>query len=254
MRALFLQHDPGSGPGMAGELLEEFGYHLEVVGMSDRLDDGTWHGTFPDPLDHDLIVALGAVWSLNDRSQVGTWIDAEFDLLRRADAHGVPVLGICFGGQALAAAHGGRVERAPRPELGWIHLDTDDADLIAPGPWMQWHEDRFELPPGAVELARSDLCPQAFRLRRNLGLQFHPEVDRSVIERWLGLGGPEALAEVSRAGSDPTTLRADADRHQTSRREDLRRMLTRWLAEVAAQPPDAAPRPHRSAVAPASPR
>ncbi len=250
MRALFLQHDPGSGPGMAGELLEELGYHLEVVGMSGRLDDGTWHGRFPDPLDHDLIVPLGAVWSLNDRTQVGTWIDAELELLRRADAHGVPVLGICFGGQALAAAHGGHVERAPRPELGWIQLDTDDPDLIAPGPWMQWHEDRFVLPPGALELARSSVCPQAFRLRRNLGLQFHPEVDRRVIERWLDLGGAQALTEVARAGSDPATLRGHADRFQAPRREDLRRMLTRWLTEVAAEPPDAPPPPRRSAAAP----
>lgn len=254
MRALFLQHDPGSGPGMAGELLEELGYHLEVVGMSGRLDDGTWHGHFPDPLDHDLIVPLGAVWSLNDRTQVGTWIDAELDLLRRADAHGVPVVGICFGGQALAAAHGGRVERAPRPELGWTRLDTDDEDLIAPGPWMQWHEDRFVLPPGALELARTEICPQAFRLRRNLGLQFHPEVDRRVIDHWLALGGEQAVAEVTRAGSDPATLRADADREQDLRREDLRRMLTRFLAEVAEQPPAGPPPPHRSGATQAARR
>jgi GMP synthase-like glutamine amidotransferase len=232
MRVMFLQHDPGSRPALVGEHLAARGAELTIVRMAQDLTDGTWHGDLPDPLDHHLVVSLGAIWSLYERSQVGTWIDRELALLRRADAHGVPVLGICFGAQALAAAHGGEVVRASRPELGWSAVQTDDPVRIPPGPWMQWHADRVVLPPGAVEIARNDVCPQAFVLRRNLGVQFHPEVDAATVRAWIELGGPAAEAAVTAAGTSVDQVLADSDEHEERARADVEQLVDHFLADV----------------------
>jgi GMP synthase-like glutamine amidotransferase len=96
----------------------------------------------------------------------------------------VPVLGLCFGGQALAAALGGEVETAPAPELGWTEIETDEPELVPPGPWLEWHYERFSVPPGATEIARTDAASQAFRHGRHLGVQFHPESTVEIVERW----------------------------------------------------------------------
>ncbi|NUU26271.1 MAG: C26 family cysteine hydrolase domain-containing family, partial [Streptomycetaceae bacterium] len=94
---------------------------------------------FPDPRDYDVIVPLGAPWSVDDEATIGAWVGGEIALLRDAVAADIPVLGICFGGQALATALGGGVERAPRPEIGWTPVRSDDPALVSEGPWFQWH-------------------------------------------------------------------------------------------------------------------
>ncbi len=241
MRALFLQHDPGSHPGLVGAAMARRGIQVELLEMSGTIADGTWTGRFPAATDYDLLVPLGAIWSLNDRTQVGTWIDEELALLREADRAGVPVLGICFGGQALAAAHGGTVEPASSPELGWRPIETDVPDLIAPGPWMQWHSDRFLTPPDAVELARNDRGTQAFRLRRNLAVQFHPEVDEAGITRWLDLGGELADAALEEAGTDAGTVLADARTQRERAVADVERLVDGFLRSVAGLTPPRSP-------------
>lgn len=236
MRAVFLQHDPGSEPGLVGDALADHGFTIDLVGMSDRIEDGTWNGTFPDLDGVDLVVPLGAIWSLYDTSQVGSWIERELALLRDADARGVPVLGICFGGQALAAAHGGQVAASAHPEIGWVTLDTDDPDLIPEGPWMQWHSDGFTVPPDAVEVARNDVGPQAFRLRRNLGVQFHPEVDEDNVRTWIDLGGEASIAALTAAGTTADEVLTDARANRQRAETDVATLVARFLDDVVGSP------------------
>jgi GMP synthase-like glutamine amidotransferase len=113
----------------------------------------------------------------------------------------VPVLGICFGAQALSAAHGGEVTAAPRHEIGWTTVETLAPDVIEPGPWLEFHGDQCLPPAEARILARNDVCVQAFALRANLAVQFHPEVDGAQLKRWLD-GGADATA-AEQAGQDP---------------------------------------------------
>jgi GMP synthase-like glutamine amidotransferase len=133
----------------------------------------------------------------------------------------VPTLGICFGGQMLAAAVGGQVERAPIPEIGWLSVAADtsaEPGLIDAGPWLSWHFDRFTVPAHVPVVARSALANQAFVSGRTLGLQFHPEVTDAVLHAWLGSGGdaqltelgidPQALIEQSRTLADGAAARA----------------------------------------------
>jgi GMP synthase-like glutamine amidotransferase len=206
VRVLFIEHDHVSPPGPVGEAFRRRGYDVEelVVVPEERFTSPTLDFVFPEPTDYDAIVPLGARWSTYDLATVGTWVVPELELLRAAYAADLPVLGICFGGQLLATAHGGSVEPSPAPELGWHVVHSDRPDVISSGPWFQWHSDRWSLPPGAVELARNAAASQAFVVGRSLAVQFHPELDITELEGWLDNGG---VPVVEAAGLDVEALR-----------------------------------------------
>jgi GMP synthase-like glutamine amidotransferase len=205
MRALVIEHDAFSPIGPVGDRLLQCGFDVEelvVVPPERHLDPGV-EFAFPEPSGWDLVVTMGAPWSVDDEAAIGGWISDELAMLRKAQSIGVPVLGICFGGQALATALGGRVERAPRPEIGWAGIETDEPGLIGAGPWFQYHFDRWVMPPGGVEIARNDVGPQAFRIGPSLGVQFHPEITVRELESWLANGGEE---DMRRLGLDPEAV------------------------------------------------
>lgn len=219
--ALFLHHDTNSLTGLLGEVIGAEGYDVVEHHICAELGSGTAAGPLP-PLDGvDLLVPLGSRWSVYDHANIGTWIEEELDLIREADRRGVPVLGVCFGGQLLAEALGGNVRPAPFEEIGWLEIDpAPGVDLpFATGPWFQWHLDVFEPPADATLLATSPAGAQAFRLRRNLALQFHPEVDTAVLEEWMitdrdqlrdcGVD-PDALLARTAAETDKARTRAEA--------------------------------------------
>ena len=196
MRVLFVKQDHASPAGFVGSAFTDLGYDVSefTVVPESRYDSPDVTAVFPDPGGYDAIVFFGSAWSVYDEDTVGSWIGDEIAFARSAMDLGVPVLGICFGGQMLAAAVGGSVSRAPAPEIGWSMVDTSIPGLIDAGPWFQWHFDRFTVPAGVPVLARSALADQAFRVGRTLGLQFHPELTSAVLECWLDNGGAGQLA------------------------------------------------------------
>ena len=196
MRVLFVKQDHASPSGFVGSAFTDLGYDVSefTVVPESRYDSPDVTAVFPDPGGYDAIVFFGSAWSVYDEDTVGSWIGDEIAVARSAMDLGVPVLGICFGGQMLAAAVGGSVSRAPAPEIGWSMVDTSIPGLIDAGPWFQWHFDRFTVPAGVPVLARSALADQAFRVGRTLGLQFHPELTSAVLECWLDNGGAGQLA------------------------------------------------------------
>lgn len=232
MRALVIEHDHVSSPGHVGSRLAERGYTVEshLVVEEDNFHRPRIHNPFPTVEGVDLVVSLGAPWSVYDDVTVGPWVATELELLREADARGIPVLGICFGGQLLAAAHGGSVERSGESEIGWVEVDTDDASLVPAGPWFQWHHDRFHVPEGAVEVARNAVTSQAFTLRRNLGVQFHPELTPQMIGAWLANGGAE---EARRHGQVPEELLASVESTQGAARHRAAALVDAFLDRVA---------------------
>ncbi|MGZ8634593.1 MAG: type 1 glutamine amidotransferase [Solirubrobacteraceae bacterium] len=175
--------------------------------------------TWPDPRAARAIVALGSDRSVH--ASTDPWIAAELQFLREAHGAGIPVLGICFGGQALAAALGGTVRRAAATEIGWIDVDGDDGYA---GRWFTWHEDVFDLPPGATELARAASGPQAFAVGASVGLQFHPEVTPAIVVDWLD-DGRDAVP-------DPAPIRAETVQTAAAARARafalLDRIAARW--------------------------
>ncbi|GAA2146436.1 type 1 glutamine amidotransferase [Actinomadura napierensis] len=231
MRALLIQHDHVSPAGPVVDRLAARGYDVEELPVvpAERHLTPDVRVEYPDPLGWDLIVPLGAPWSVNDPG-VASWVVPELAMLAKAHAAGVPLLGICFGGQALAAALGGRVERASRPEMGWVDVETDDPSLVGAGPWFQFHYDRWVLPPGAVEIARSDVCSQAFVLGRSMGVQFHPEITVAEFDLWLAYGGD---AEMRAAGADPDAVMAGLRRAEAASIARTGTLLDAYLDRVA---------------------
>lgn len=236
MRALVLRHDHVTEPGLVGARLREHGYDLSLITV---VPEHRHHAPnvmfdFPDADGWDLIVSLGAPWSVYDETAVGSWIGGELALLREAHHLGVPVLGVCFGAQALTTALGGSVQASPRPEIGWVEVDTDDPSLVGPGPWFQWHYDRCVLPPGAREVARNAVCSQAFRAGRSLGVQFHPEITTAMVRGWIGAGGAEQCV---RHGVAPGELLAASRAMESAARRNARRLVDGFLAQAAGQGP-----------------
>jgi GMP synthase-like glutamine amidotransferase len=205
MRVLFIEHDHVSPPGSVGAAFGRRGYDVEelVVVPTERFTSPGVEVEFPAPTDYDAIVPMGAVWSTYDTATIGTWVAPELDLLRTAAAAEMPVLGICFGGQLLATAHGGAVGPSPSPELGWHVVHSDRPEILSNGPWFQWHSDRWTVPTGAVEIARNAAASQAFVYGRSLAVQFHPELDTPMLEGWLANGGASV---VDAAGLDVAAL------------------------------------------------
>lgn len=218
MRVIVLRHHDEDDPGLVGADLEARGADVVVHPVVD-------HGTFPDPEGFDVGIVLGSKWSVYDRPSVGGWIDGELDWLRRADRHGVPILGICFGAQALSTALGGSVEPAPRIEIGWTMIEPTEP-AITSGPWFQFHGDRCLPPADATVLAVNEIGVQAFVLRRNLAVQFHPEIDRPQLERWIDDGGGEAMRS---AGVDIDATLAETDRRVPAARLQVHRLVSYHL-------------------------
>jgi GMP synthase-like glutamine amidotransferase len=196
---LILQHGPTGPPGVLADWLRARSLPFAV--------HRTWEEPLPgDPRSFSFVASLGSEESLAGGGADGpSWIAQEVAFLRRAVEADVPLLGLCFGGQALAAALGGEVRRAPRPEVGWLEVDSDDPDAVPPGPWLHWHWDVFAVPDGATELARTPIGPSAFVAGPHLGVQFHPEVTPAIVEEWAQ-AAPESLAE---AGTTPDALVAE---------------------------------------------
>jgi GMP synthase-like glutamine amidotransferase len=235
VRALLIQHDHICTPGFVGERLLDRGFDLVVhqVVREDRFLSPNVEIEFPDPTDFDAIIPMGAPWSVYDHEAIGTWVPAELTMLRDAHQHEVPVLGICFGGQMLAAAHGGSVARSAAPEIGWVNVDSDDESLVPSGIWFQWHYDRWQLPTHAQEVAHNANSSQAFVLGRNLAVQFHPEMTSEILTSWIATGG---AAEIDQFGMELETLVRQTAENDVSNRERAHRLVDQFLDRMIVQP------------------
>ena len=225
-KVLVIEHDETGPVGGVGERLVEHGFELHPFRVLDDPSDPVSTKEFPDPTIYDLVVVLGSQWSVCEKGPIESWIDREIDLVRNAHGSGTPVLGLCFGGQVLAAALGGEVTKADRPEIGWYEIESDQSEIVSPGPWFEWHYDRFSIPDGSVEVARSEVSSQVFRCGKSVGTQFHPEITPEIVTSWVAVG----REELAKLDIDPGPLIAETvDRQAGARRRADR--LVDWFLE-----------------------
>jgi len=171
----------------------------------------------PDIRAADGLIFMGGPMGVNDGL---SFLDREMDLIRQAAQRGQGILGICLGAQLIAQALGGRVYRSAQSEIGWFqvllsggaHADPIFSRIGSSPTVFQWHNDTFDLPPGATLLASSEACPnQAFRCGENIyGLQFHPEMTAAMIDDWqthaAQCGEPVERIDPAPAGVDLPAL------------------------------------------------
>jgi GMP synthase (glutamine-hydrolysing) len=188
------------------------------------------------------VIVLGGVMNVEDAPRL-PWLREEIAWIGDHVGGGGALLGICLGSQLLAHALGGRVGPHPQgmTQIGYFPVQATEAGAVLfPDPPLEvyhWHEQGFELPPGAELLATGpDFPNQAFRHGRAYGLQFHPEVTPAMLRRWLALGA----GQLGRPGARSSAAQlADCERCDARLAAWLDGFLDRWLA--AAPTPPAAP-------------
>jgi GMP synthase (glutamine-hydrolysing) len=193
MRILSLIHESEVPSGSFSATARELGHTVDQHSFS--------LGSPPTPAEtYDAVMIFGGTDNVDERA-AKPWLDREFEELGRLIAGRTPVLGICLGGQLIAAAAGGSVFPLGHEGVGWqevaLTLEAHQDPLVGALParfraWL-WHEYQFSLPEHATALARSEDCLQAFRLGDHVwALQFHPEVTAEIADSWIERYGEEA--------------------------------------------------------------
>jgi GMP synthase-like glutamine amidotransferase len=223
MHVLAVTHGPSVGAGVFAEAIEAAGHELDewCVPVS---------STAPRR-EADAVMVFGGGMHA-DQEELHGWLVPELEFVASVLERGTPLLGVCLGAQLLARAGGGSAFPAPEPEIGWHDVTLTEAGRTDPVlsvlpervEAFQWHHYTYEA-PGAVELATSPACTQAYRLGETAwGVQFHPEVTAGQIERWLG--------EDPKDVPDPEALRA-ATRERIGAWNELGRRLCAAFLEAA---------------------
>jgi GMP synthase (glutamine-hydrolysing) len=183
-----------------------------------------------DPTEWDAIMVFGGAMH-PDQDAAHAWLAGETGFIQAALAERVPVLGVCLGAQLVARAAGAQVGPAREREVGWHEVELNDEGAADPilgvMPWrfvaFQWHYYTYELPSGAVELASSRAARQAYRIGDHAwGVQFHPEVDRHMLDHWFDAGREEL-------GKPVEEMAAETDQHLGTWNEQGRALCGAFL-------------------------
>ena len=216
MTVQIIKHIDIEGPGTIGEFLDDDGISYNVIDVFNE-----------EPLPNSLsntsaVIVLGGPMNVYEEDEY-PFLTQEDGFLKEVIKNGLPTLGFCLGAQLIAKATGALVKQNPQKEIGWYKVSvTGDGsnDPLFQGfqeefDVFQWHGDTFDIPEGAVRLAKSELCPnQAYRVGNNIyGLQFHVEVTDKMIYQWLdayrdevnsliGIVDPEQIIAVTKTKSE----------------------------------------------------
>jgi len=223
MRAHYLKHVPFEGLGSIEPWLKNAGYRVTCTRFYESAQ-------LPNPKDVDFLIVMGGPMSVNDEGRY-SWLSQEKRFIRDLIEAGKPVLGVCLGAQLIASAMGARVYRNREKEIGWFAIQASTATVGGPvfrfPPSVEvfhWHGETFDLPAGAVHLARSAACEnQAFQLERSvMGLQFHlettPETLREIVSHCRAELLPSKYVQ-----SEAVILSAGLEKYA---------VMNQWMAEV----------------------
>jgi GMP synthase (glutamine-hydrolysing) len=238
---LVLQHIACEPPAAYGDELRAWGVELVRV----EVDAGE---PLPDWRGFAGIVAMGGPMAAYEDVRL-TWLGPEKRLIADAVRAGLPYWGVCLGAQLLAASLEAPVFAGERAEVGMLPViptpaaAADPVFSVLPARFaaLQWHGDTWELPPGAVQLARSDAYEQqAFRFRRAYALQFHLEVDAALASEWGAVPAyAQSLRELLGDEGLPRLVEQVRD-HEAETIPLARRLIGAWLEHVVGLAPPVA--------------
>lgn len=232
---LVLEHERNAPAGLVGPWAARRGLACQTLRPAEQPLPGRAPG-------YAGLVVLGSEQTAFDDAV--PWLAAELGLIAAAVADGVPVLGICFGGQVLARVLGARLYRLAEPEISWVTLASRHPG-VPRGPWLAWHRDAFELPPGAAALAHGGASLQGFATGPHVGVQFHPEVTEEIADSW------GQAADVAPTAAQAARIRAGWAGSAAERTAAAAaRLFSAWLdGELSPEP---SPRPARAEPGPAA--
>jgi GMP synthase-like glutamine amidotransferase len=169
------------------------------------------------------------------------WLAAEKELIAEAVAGGTPFWGVCLGAQLLAASLGAFVSPGGDPEVGVLTVQrtaaaaSDPVFSLLPAEFraLQWHADTFDLPAGAVQLARSDAYEQqAFVVNRAYGLQFHIEIGTGLATEWGSVPAYARSLDAIMGENALPRLLEDLATHEREMTALARALFGAWLDRV----------------------
>jgi GMP synthase-like glutamine amidotransferase len=217
MRVHCLQHVPFEGPAGIANWVAARGHTMTVTQLFAAAD-------LPDQREYEYLVVMGGPMGVADEAE-HPWMVKEKAFLRDAIAAGKSVFGVCLGAQLIADVLGARVSRNAHKEIGWFSIELTEEGRSSPLldglperlEVFHWHGDTFDLPEGALHLARSEGClNQAFVYHETvLGLQFHLE------------STPESIAQIVKHGADeivPARYVQSAERMRAATPDDYARI------------------------------
>jgi len=228
-----LLHAEAETPGLIADVLDRRGIEVETVrGYAGEPIPTAMNGC-------DALVVMGGPMGVYDQDRI-QFLRDEIDLIRDALRAEKPVLGVCLGSELLAAALGAKVAPA-RKEIGWFQVTLTDAAAEDPL-WrgvdrsigvFHWHGDAFDLPPGAVSLASSEVTPcQAFRHgRASYGFLFHMEMDERMVRDMVRDFGDE----LREAGVDDAQILAPAPNAVREMNRIGSVVFDRWVDRIGAE-------------------
>lgn len=220
-RTLVLRHHFEDSPGLIGEAFEARGHEIDLVMMNEQSATPSLEG-------YDAMVILGSKCAVYDHEVETAWFHRELALIAEADERSLPILGICFGAQALCRHFGGVVSRATDGEIGWFDIDVAEGVELSAGPWFEFHFDACALPDAAELWATSPRAVQAFAVGPHVGVQFHPEIDEAQLKEWLASDEEEAR----QLGLDVEALLEETARETPAARVRAQELVDLFLRRV----------------------
>lgn len=215
-KILILQHIAYEILGTLNPLLKKSGFRIRYVNFGRHPDaEPTLEG-------YQGLIVLGGPMNV-DQIDLHSHLTYEIKLIQEAIEKKIPILGVCLGAQLIAKALGARVVPNPKKEIGWYDVSLTKEGKKDPlfahfkdkEKIFQWHGDIFEIPKRGVHLALSEDCPhQAFRYGDKVyALQFHMEVDESMIKRWLKVPDMKKQLETLKGETDDEKIRHETQMH-----------------------------------------
>jgi len=196
MRIHYLQHVPFEGLASIEQWVIRQGNIISATKF--------YNGDPLPPVDDlDWVIVMGGPMNIYEDDKY-PWLNSEKDFIEAAIKKNKIVIGICLGSQLIADVLGSKVYKGQEKEIGWYPITmTTEAKKY---PFFalntqcfnvfHWHGDTFDLPPGAVRLAYSEVCSnQAFIYgEKVLGLQFHLESTKESIRQIIENCASELVA------------------------------------------------------------